>query len=108
MFLLPAFLLPFLFVLAIRRLVQIPRKLLSGEWRIPERRRRLLAAADAVAYLLLLGTTVALAAALVYAVAFAPDRLSAYLSLAVYVTIYPLVYLAAAWIFYYGIRPTRS
>ena len=35
----------------------------------------------------------------------AENHLHAYLSVAVYVGIYPLVYIAAAWVFYYGPKP---
>jgi hypothetical protein len=105
MFVLPAIVLPFIFILAVYRLYQIPTKLLSGELQVPAHRRILLSVADLAAYLMLLGYTVALSVGLVHAIFFAADHLSAYLSLAVYVFAYPLVYMAAAWIFYYGLKP---
>ncbi|WP_291587054.1 hypothetical protein [Comamonas sp. UBA7528] len=65
----------------------------------------MLLAATAVAYLVLLAYTVALLAALVHTLLFAADSLSAYLELAAYALAYPLVYLAAAWTFYHGLKP---
>ena len=104
MFLLPAIALPFLFFFAIRRLWRIPRGLLRGRLRVPERRRALLATASAVAYAVLLGYTVALALDLLRLGVASHDPLPALVSVTAYVLVYPLVYLAAEWIFYYGIQ----
>jgi hypothetical protein len=104
MFLLPAIALPFLFFFAIRRLWRIPRGLLRGCLHVPERRKALLGSASAVAYAVLLGYTVGLAAELLRLALESHDPLSALVSATVYVLVYPLVYLAAEWIFYYGIK----
>ncbi len=104
MFLLPAIALPFLFFFAIRRLWRIPRGLLQGRLHVPARRRPLLATASAVAYAVLLGYTAGLAAELVRLGLASHDPLSALVSVTVYVLVYPLVYLAAEWVFYYGIK----
>lgn len=79
--------LPFLFMLAVYRLVQIPMQLRSGALQV---------LATTVACLALLAYTVALLVALVH-LPLSADRFSAYLPLAAYVLAYPLVYLAAAW-----------
>lgn len=105
MFVLPLIVLPFIFILAVRRLCQIPARLWSGQLQVPAQHRALLSVASAAAYLALLGYTLALGAALLRAGFLAADRLSAYLSLAGYVLAYPLVYMAAAWIFHYGLKP---
>ena len=105
MFVLPAIALPFLLMLAVYRLLHIPLQLRTGTLRVPERRRTVLLVATAAAYLALLAYTVGLLTALVHTLFFAADSLSAYLELAAYVLAYPLVYLAAAWIFYHGLKP---
>ena len=105
MFVLPAIALPFLLMLAVYLLLHIPRKLRAGALQVPVRRRAMLLGATAVAYLALLAYTVALLAALVHTLLFAADSLSAYLELAAYALAYPLVYLAAAWTFYHGLKP---
>lgn len=105
MFVLPAIALPFLLMLAIYRLLHIPRQLRAGALRVPEQRRTVLLVATAAAYMVLLAYTVGLLTALVHALFFAADSVSAYLELAAYVLAYPLVYLAAAWISYHGLKP---
>ena len=107
MFLLPTLFLPLVFGLAVFRLYQIPRKLWAGALRLPGRPRIILWMATVGAYLALLCYTIALSTALVRAVFFAENRLSAYLSLVIYVAAYPLVYFAAAWVFYYGLTAER-
>lgn len=103
MFLLPTLFLPLVFGLAVFRLYQIPRKLWAGALRLPGRPRIILWMATVGAYLALLCYTIALGTALVRAVFFAESSYSAYLSLVIYVAAYPLVYFAAAWVFYYGL-----
>jgi ABC-type nickel/cobalt efflux system permease component RcnA len=107
MFVLPAIALPFLLMLAVYRLLHIPRQLRAGALQVPVRRRAMLlaATATAAAYLALMAYTVALLVALVHTLLFAADSLSAYLELAAYALAYPLVYLAAAWILYHGLKP---
>lgn len=105
MFVLPLLALPFIFLLAAYRLYQIPMRLRAGRLRVPERRRALWSVASTVAYLVLSGYTVALGAALAQAAFFAADRLPAYLALTGYVLAYPLVYMAAAWVFFHGLKP---
>ena len=104
MFLLPMLLLPLVLGLAVYRLYQIPRKLWSGALRLPGRHRPFLGAATVGAYLVLLCCTVALSTALIRALLLAENRLSAYLSLLLYIAAYPLVYFGAAWVFYYGLQ----
>lgn len=105
MFILPLIILPFILAMAVRRLCQIPAGLWSGRLQVRAHRHALLSAAVAAAYLVLLGYTLALGAALLHAGLLAADRLPAYLSLAGYVLAYPLVYMAAAWVFYHGLQP---
>lgn len=105
MLLLPALLAPLVFGLAIFRLYQIPRKLWSGELRLPDRRHIVLLVATVGAYLALLGHTLALSATLVRALFLTENRMSAYLPLLIYVAAYPFVYFGAAWVFYYGLKP---
>ncbi|MEG3003068.1 MAG: hypothetical protein RR855_21220 [Comamonas sp.] len=105
MFVLPAIALPFLLMLAVYRLLNIPLQLHAGTLQVPTPRRTLRRVATAAAYLALLAYTVALLTALVHTLLFAADSLSAYLELAAYALAYPLVYLAAAWIFYHGLKP---
>jgi hypothetical protein len=70
MFVLPAIALPFLLMLAVYRLLRIPRQLRAGALQVPVRRRAMLLGATAVAYLALLAYTVALLAALVHTLLF--------------------------------------
>lgn len=105
MFVLPALIFPFVLVLALYRLVQIPAKLWAGSLRFSDRHR--LRAATVAAYLVLLCYTAALAAALVRAFWLAANQMFAYLSLLMYVAAYPVVYFVAAWVFYYGLVRTR-
>ena len=107
MFILPILLVPLVFGLAIHRLVDIPRQLSRGTQRLPGRRHVVLHAATIVAYTVLLGYTVALGLALVHALVAAQDRATAYLALLGYVVAYPVVYLLAAWVFFYGLRPKQ-
>lgn len=107
MFLLPALLVLLVFGLAIFRLVQIPRRLWSGELRLAGARWSALRAATVVAYGVLLACTVALGAALLRTLLWSGEDGAAYLSLLGYFAAYPLVYVAAAWIFFYGLRPGK-
>ncbi len=107
MFVLPALIFPFVFGLALFRLVEIPRKLWAGVLRLPGRHRRLWLAATAGAYLALLCYTAALAAVLARAIFLAENQVFAYLSLLIYVASYPVVYFVAAWVFYYGLEPKK-
>ena len=108
MFVLPTLIFPLVFGLALFRLYQIPRKLWSGELLLPGAHRLFLLSATVGAYLALLFYTVALAAFLVHALFVDGDRVSAYLALLAHLVAYPLVYLGAAWIFYYGLRPSSQ
>lgn len=105
MFVLPALVLPLVFGLAIYRLYQVPRRLASGELRPPAARRLLWSAAGAFAYLALLGYTLFLGLSLARLALVSGSRLSAYFSLLGYVAVYPVVYVAAAWVFYYALVP---
>ena len=105
MFLLPAFLVLLVFGLAFVRLGQIPRRLWSGELRLAGARCSALRVATMVAYLVLLGCTVALGVALLQALLWSGGDSAAYLSLLGYFAAYPLVYVAAAWVFFYGLKP---
>ena len=109
MFVLPALILPLVFGLAIYRMYQIPRRLWSGELVLPGKQHAALSAATIAAtiaaYLALLGYTIWLGTALVQAFFVTENRMAAYLSLAFYITVYPLVYVGAAWVFYYGLKP---
>ncbi len=104
MFVLPAMIFPFVFALAIFRLYQIPRRLLAGELQVPAQHRVLLSVGSGMAYMVLLGYTLALSAMLIHAIFLAEDRLSTYLSVLAYTLAYPVVYVAAAWVFYYGLK----
>lgn len=101
MFVLPALIFPFFLGLALYRLIQIPRKLREGRLQLPGYRWW---AAAAGACLALLCCTAALGTALLRVVVLAEDRLPAYLSLLLYPTACPVVYFAAAWVFYYGLK----
>lgn len=105
MFLLPAFLVLLVFGLAVYRLVQIPRKLWSGDLRLAGTRFSALRVATVVAYLLLLVCTIALGTALLRTLLWNGGDVAAYLSLLGYLAAYPLVYVAAAWVFFYGLKP---
>ena len=104
MFVLPLILVPIVFLMALARLYQIPAQLRSGRLKLVGRGRAGLCMATLLAYAGLLAGSGALLAALVYASFFAADRWSAYLHLAPYLALYPLLYLAAAWVFYYGLK----
>lgn len=103
MFLLPAFLVLLVFGLAIFRLVQIPRRLWSGDLRLAGARFSALRVATVAAYVLLLTCTVALGAMLLRTLLW--SGAAAYLSMLGYFAAYPLVYVAAAWVFFYGLKP---
>ncbi|MGP1685026.1 MAG: hypothetical protein ACTS8S_22105 [Giesbergeria sp.] len=105
MFVLPALILPLVFGLAVFRLYQIPRKLWVGALRLPDQHRQFWLAAAVGAYLVLLCYTVALISALGLAFFAAENQISVYLSLLIYVAVYPVVYFAAAWVFYHGLKP---
>lgn len=102
MFVLPAIIFPLVFGLAIFRLYQIPKKLLSGELQLPARHRTLLFTATVCAYFVLLIYTALLIISLVLALLFSENSAAAYFSLLIYVAAYPLVYIGVAWVFYYG------
>lgn len=107
MFLLPAFLVLLVFGLAIFRLVQIPRRLWSGDLRLAGARCSALRVATVVAYAVLLASTAALGVALLRTLLWSGGDGAAYLSLLGYFAAYPLVYVAAAWIFFYGLKPGK-
>lgn len=104
MFVLPLILVPIVFLMALARLYQIPGQLRSGRLQLVGRGRAGLRMATLLAYAGLLAGSGALLAALVYASFFAADRWSASLYLAPYLALYPWLYLAAAWVFYYGLK----
>ena len=104
MFLLPLIFLPFIFFMAINRLIRIPVALRRGELHVPVRCHRMLVVAGTGAYLLLLAYTASLFVAICKVILFASDVLAAWLPLVGYVAAYPLVYLAAAWVFYYALK----
>lgn len=105
MILLPALLLPLLFAVAVYRLGTIPLRLMRGALRLPAHRRLLWSCAATLGYTLLLGATLGLAWLLVRAFFFSADPLSAYLAVAGYALAYPLIYMAAAWIFFHALKP---
>lgn len=105
MFLLPAFLILLVFGLAIFRLVQIPRRLCTGDLRLAGARFSALRVATVAAYGLLLACTVALGTVLLRILLWSGGDFAAYLSLLGYLAAYPLVYVAAAWVFFYGLKP---
>lgn len=103
MFVLPTLIFPLVFGLAIYRLYKIPRKLWSGELRLPGTQHIVLLSATAGAYLVLLVYTIALATLFLRTLFLSDDQGSAYLALFAYLAAYPFVYFGAAWIFYYGL-----
>ena len=104
MFFLPLILVPIVFLMALARLYQIPVQLRSGRLQLVGCGRPGLRLATLLAYAGLLTGSGALLAAMVYASFFAADRWLACLHLAPYLALYPLLYLAAAWVFYYGLK----
>jgi hypothetical protein len=108
MFVLPALILPLVFGLAIYRLYQIPHRLWLGELRLPGKKRVYLSTVTITAYLALLSYTIGLGAAVIQTICFTENRMPAYLSLVVYMAVYPLIYIGAAWVFYYGLKPRAA
>ncbi|MGE8442261.1 MAG: hypothetical protein ACN6OS_11770 [Comamonas testosteroni] len=108
MFFLPLILVPIVFLMALVRLYQIPVQLRSGRLRLVERGRPVLRLATVLAYAGLLVGSAALLAALVYASLFSAQRWASYLHLAPYLALYPFLYLAAAWVFYYGLKKSAA
>ena len=104
MFLLPLIFLPFVFIMAINRLIRIPVGLHRGELHVPALQRGMLMFAGAGAYLLLLGYTIGLFVVITKGVLFTSDVVTALLHAAGYAAAYPLVYMVAAWVFYYTFR----
>ena len=106
MILLPLFLVSVVFCMALVRLYRIPTRLLRGELRAPEHRWGL-RLATVLAYALLLGWTLGLAAALGRA-ALAPEPLQAVLELWGWMLAYPVVYFLTAWVFFYGLQQVKK
>lgn len=106
MFFLPLILVPIVLLMALNRLWQTPVRLRSGALRLSEGGG--LRLATVLAYAALLAGTVAVLAALVHASFFTADRLAAFLHLAPYLMLYPLLYLAVAWVFYYGLKRVEA
>lgn len=106
MFFLPLILVPIMLLMALNRLWQTPVRLRSGALRLSEGGG--LRLATVLAYAALLAGTVAVLAALVHASFFTADRLAAFLHLAPYLMLYPLLYLAVAWLFYYGLKKVEA
>ena len=106
MFFLPLILVPIVLLMALNRLWQTPVRLRSGALRLSEGGG--LRLATVLAYAALLAGTVAVLAALVHASFFTADRLAAFLHLAPYLMLYPLLYLAVAWLFYYGLKKVEA
>jgi len=104
MFLLPLIFLPFILILAVRRLIQIPIALHRGDLHFPAHRRRLLALVSAAGYLLLLIYTVALSVAIFRAALTEPNTVAAWMALAAYIAAYPLIYLMVAWVFHHTLK----
>ena len=104
MFLLPLIFLPFVFIMAINRLIRIPVGLRRAELHVPALQRHMLVFAGAGAYLLLLVYTIGLFVVITKGVFFTSDAVAALLHAAGYVAAYPLVYMVAAWVFYYTFR----
>ena len=104
MFLLPLLFLPFVLIMAINRLIQIPIGLRRGELHVPAPRRRMLVLAGAAAYLLLLGYTVGFFVVIAEGVLLTSDAVTALLHAAGYAAAYPLVYMVAAWVFYHAFK----
>lgn len=108
MLVLPALILPLVFAAAIYRIFQIPRRILLGELRLPGTERICLTVATVISYFVLLTYTVALGIAVIRVALMEENRAPAYLSLLGYMAAYPLVYIGAAWVFYYGLRSGAS
>lgn len=106
MFFLPLILVPIVLLMALNRLWQTPVRLRSGTLRLSEGGG--LRLATVLGYAALLAGTVAVLAALVHASFFTADRLAAFLHLAPYLMLYPLLYLAVAWVFYYGLKKLET
>ncbi|RGE40449.1 hypothetical protein DZC30_20190 [Comamonas testosteroni] len=106
MFFLPLILVPIVLLMALNRLWQTPVRLRSGALRLSEGGG--LRLATVLAYVALLAGTVAVLAALVHASFFTADRLAAFLHLAPYLMLYPLLYLVVAWVFYYGLKKIET
>jgi len=109
MIVLPLLIFPLVFGMALHRLYQIPLGLHSGQLRLSEHRRLPWSVAAAVAYGVLLAYTVALCIAAARALLAEGGGLPAFWSIAGYVAAYPVVYIAAAWVFFYAFqRPARQ
>lgn len=103
MILLPALLVPIVFCMALVRLYRIPARLARRQLHLPRGRWGLLLL-TVLAYALLLGWTVGLAAALLRALLTASESLAAVLELWGWMLAYPLVYFLTAWVFFYGLK----
>ena len=101
----PLILLPFLIGLAIYRLYQIARRLRSGQLQFSPRHRPYLPLATGCAYLTLLGYTLGLVVAIAHIALNASFSIAALAPVLYAVVAYPLVYVGAEWIFYYGVKP---
>jgi hypothetical protein len=90
--------------MALHRLYQIPRGLYSGQLRLSVHRRLRWGVAAAAAYGVLLLYTAALCIAAGKLLWAHGGTLSAFLSIVGYVAAYPMVYAAAAWVFFYAFQ----
>ena len=109
MFALPLIAFPFLVALALYRLYVLPRRVLAGNLHLSRRRLSALSAATAIAYVVLLIYTLSLVVLTAKTLATAPTDLMAWLSIAPVFAGYPIVYIAAEWVFYYGFqRPAKK
>lgn len=104
MFVLPVIVFPLVLCVALYRLYQIPRRLLSGALQLPATDRRGLWLATVAAYLVLLGHTLMLITTFTQSILTAGADASAYLSFLGWVAAYPIVYIGSAWVFFYGLQ----
>lgn len=108
MFVPPLIVLPFLIGLAIYRLYQLGRRLWSGQLQFSRRHRPYLQLVTCSAYVTLLGYTIGLIVAIARIALNASFSTSALAPILYAVLAYPLVYVGAEWVFYYGVKPIEK
>jgi hypothetical protein len=104
MFLIPLIVFPFIVSMAVYRLYQLPRRYFLGTIRLTHPGLSLRSTLTVVAYLGLLAYTVGVALLVIQTLLGGLSTLASWLDVAPALAAYPIVYIAAEWVFFYGFQ----
>jgi len=104
MFLLPLLAFPFLLAVAAYRLYVLPRRYMSGTLQMAQGTSKPISLLTGLAYLGLLAYTVCLVLLACKLALSSPTSIAEWLAVAPAFAGYPVAYIAAEWVFYYGFR----